>query len=785
MTEPAEAPRLDFIREIVTADVGAGTPGSNDGRVATRFPPEPNGYLHIGHAKSICLNFGVARDFGGACNLRFDDTNPVTEDTEYVDSIQDDVRWLGFDWQDRLFYASDYFERLYECAVQLIRDGKAYVDSLTPDEIREYRGTLREPGRESPHRNRPAAENLDMFARMRAGEYADGAHVLRARIDMASPNVNMRDPILYRVRRAHHHRTGDAWCLYPMYDYAHPLSDAIEGITHSLCTLEFENNRELYDWVLAASETEARPQQIEFARLNLGYTVMSKRKLLRMVEERRVDGWDDPRMPTLAGLRRRGVTAESIRAFCDRIGVARANSMVDLGKLEFSIRDDLNRRAPRVMCVLRPLRVVLEDVPAGHAEEIEAPSFPPDVGKAGTRRVPFSRVVYIDRDDFKADPPPGFHRLAPGREVRLRYAGTIRCREVVTDSRSGEPLELRCTYRPGPGGDGATGGGGEGAVSGEVKGVVHWVSGEKSLACEVNLYDRLFSVEKPDESADFLASMNQRSVEALTGCRIEPSVLDAPAGSRFQFERLGYFCLESRGGAGGALVFNRVVALRDTGAPAASAPAAAPKKKNPKAETRPARKSRAEVRERMRERSPELVAKLERFTGELGLDREPAELLTGDLDLAAFFEAAVAAGARPASAANWVLNELIGQLGERPLDGLPFGGAQLGELVCLVDDGTISGAGGKEVLGEMLTSGGRAANIIERRSLRQMSDASAIEPLVDQVIAAHPDHVTRYRAGKTGLLGFLVGQVMKASGGAANPERVHELLRRKLDSSMA
>jgi glutaminyl-tRNA synthetase len=557
-----------------------------------------------------------------------------------------------------------------------------------------------------------------------------------------------------------------------MYDYAHPLSDAIEGITHSICTLEFENNREIYDWVVEACETEAKPQQIEFARLNLAYTVMSKRKLLRLVEDRRVEGWDDPRMPTLAGLRRRGITPEAIRAFCDRIGVARANSMVDMGKLDFHVRDDLNRRAPRVMCVLRPLRVVLDEVAPGEVEEIEAPSFPPDVGKPGTRRVPFSRVIYIDRDDFRADPPPGFHRLAPGREVRLRYAGTIRCREVVTDSR-GEPMELHCSYRAGGAGDG-----------GEVKGVVHWVSAEKSLACEVNLVDRLFSVEKPDESADFLAHLNQRSLEALTGCRIEPSVLDAPIGVRLQFERLGYFVLESRDGAGGALVWNRIVALRDSKEPARGEPAAeaapAPTARNTKSQTRPARKSRAEVRERIRERSPELAARLERFTGELRLEREAAEILTEDLDLAAFFEAAVAAGARPALAANWVLNELIGQLGGRALDALPFGGRELGALVRLVDDGTITGAGGKEVLAEMLAGGRDPAEIVERRSLRQVSDAAAIEPLVDQVLAAHPDHVARYRAGKTGLLGFLVGQVLKASGGAANPERVQELLRKRL-----
>jgi glutaminyl-tRNA synthetase len=764
--EASGARARNFIRDIIDADLDSG----KHTRVVTRFPPEPNGYLHIGHAKSICLNFGLAADYGGVCHLRFDDTNPATEDVEYVESIQRDIRWLGFDWGDKLFFASDYFEQLYQHAERLVLKGRAYVDSLNEEEIREYRGSLTAPGRPSPHRSRSVDENLDLLRRMRAGAFPDGAHVLRGMGDLSAANMKMRDPLLYRIRHQNHHRTGGAWCIYPMYDYAHPLSDAIEGITHSICTLEFENNRELYDWVLAACETEARPQQIEFARLNLGYTVMSKRKLLRLVEERRVEGWDDPRMPTLAGLRRRGVTPEAIRAFCDRIGVARANSMVDLGKLDFSLRDDLNRRAPRVMCVLRPVRVVLEDVPAGHVEEIEAPSFPPDVGKPGTRRVPLTRVIYIDREDFRIDPPPGFHRLSPGREVRLRYAGTIRCKDVVSDSRTGEAMELRCSYRPTGEGDA------------DVKGVIHWVSAEKSLACEVNLIDRLFSVEKPDETADFLAHVNQRSVESLTSCRIEPSVVDAAVGARFQFERLGYFVAESRGGAGGALIFNRIVPLRDSSGakPEPEVAAPAPGKKSAKAQTRPARKSRAEVRERMRERSPELTAKLDRFTGELGLEREPAELLTGDLDLAAFFEAAVAAGARPASAANWVLNELLGRIGERALDSLPFGGSQLGELVRLVDDGVVSGAGGKEVLAEMLDGTGEPGAIVERRSLRQVSDASAIEPIIDQVIAANPDQVGRYKAGKTGLLGFLVGQVMKASGGAANPERVQELLRQKL-----
>jgi glutaminyl-tRNA synthetase len=553
MTDPAEGPRLDFIREIVTADVGRGT---NGGRVATRFPPEPNGYLHIGHAKSICLNFGVARDFGGACNLRFDDTNPETEETEYVDSIQEDVRWLGFDWADRLFYASDYFERLYACAVQLIQDGKAYVDSLSADEIREYRGTLREPGRESPHRNRPAADNLDLFERMRAGEFPDGAHVLRARIDMASPNVTMRDPILYRVRRAHHHRTGDAWCLYPMYDYAHPLSDAVECITHSLCTLEFEDHRPLYDWLIAnVTGLPAQPRQIEFARLNLTYTVMSKRKLYQLVAEGLVSGWDDPRMPTISGLRRRGFTPEAIRRFCDEIGVAKRENMIDVGLLEFCVREDLNARAPRAMAVLRPLKIVLDNYQEGQAETFDVASHP-DNAAMGRRQVPFGRELYIERDDFMEEPAKKFFRLAPGREVRLRGAYLITCREVIKDDK-GNVVELRCTYDP------ATKGG-DAPDGRKVKATLHWVSAAHAVDADVRLYDRLFSVETPGAGqADFLTQINPHALDVLTGCKLEPSLASPAVGARFQFERLGYFCADKDSRASRP-VFNRTVTLKDS-----------------------------------------------------------------------------------------------------------------------------------------------------------------------------------------------------------------------------
>jgi glutaminyl-tRNA synthetase len=549
--EPARAP-VDFIRAIVDDDLAA---GRNQRRVATRFPPEPNGYLHIGHAKSICLNFGVAAERGGTCNLRFDDTNPAKEDVEYVDAIKADVEWLGFTW-DALFYASDYFERLYQFAVELIQRDKAYVDSLSADEIRAHRGTLTEPGVDSPYRNRPIEESLDLFARMRGGEFADGAHVLRAKIDMASPNMNMRDPTLYRIRRATHHRTGDAWCIYPMYDFAHPLSDALERITHSLCTLEFEDHRPLYDWCVEQLIEEDRPRQIEFARLNLNYTVMSKRKLLQLVQQGHVSGWDDPRMPTITGLRRRGYTPESIRDFCARIGVAKKENVIDVAQLEHSIREDLNRRAPRVMAVLRPLKVVVTNYPEGQVEHVDVVNNPEDES-AGKRKVPFSRELYIEQDDFRENPPKKFFRLSPGKEVRLRSAYFITCTEVIKNE-NGDVVELRCTYDP------ATRGG-DSPDGRRVKATLHWVSAAHAIPVEVRLYDRLFSVEDPERSRDggtFLDVINPNSLEVLRTCWAEPGLASARVHARFQFERLGYFCVDPDSVAG-SLIFNRTVSLRD------------------------------------------------------------------------------------------------------------------------------------------------------------------------------------------------------------------------------
>jgi glutaminyl-tRNA synthetase len=554
-TSPAAAPSLDFIRQIVESDRVS---GRHQGRVHTRFPPEPNGYLHIGHAKSICLNFGVALEYGGLCNLRYDDTNPVKEDVEYVDAIREDVRWLGFSWGDREFYASDYFEQLYQYAEQLIRDGRAYVDDLTADQIREYRGTLTEPGRESPYRDRPTEESLDLFRRMRAGEFEDGAKVLRARIDMASGNINMRDPVLYRIKRATHHRTGDAWCIYPMYDYAHPISDALEKITHSLCTLEFEDHRPFYDWCIDNLPVPAQPRQIEFARLNLTYTLMSKRKLLRLVQDGHVGGWDDPRMPTLAGLRRRGYTPEAMRDFAARIGVAKKENVVEVDLLEHCVRDDLNKRASRVMAVLRPIKVVIENYPEDRVEQLEAVNNPEDPS-AGKRLVPFARELYIDQDDFREVAPKKFHRLSPGAEVRLRWAYVIKCVSVVKDEQGGI-VELRCTYDERTGLNSATSDGRK------VRGTIHWVSAIHALDAEVRLYDRLFTSPDPEnvpEGQDFTVNLNPASLEVVKAAKVEPSVADAAPGARFQFERTGYFCVDPDARPG-APVFNRTVGLRDT-----------------------------------------------------------------------------------------------------------------------------------------------------------------------------------------------------------------------------
>ncbi len=549
MTEAATP--TNFIRQIIDEDLRS---GKNDGRVVTRFPPEPNGYLHIGHAKAICLNFGIAEEYGGHCNLRFDDTNPVKESMEYVQSIKEDIRWLGYDWGEHLRHASDYFEQLYAWAVDLTRAGKAYVDSLSADEIREYRGTLTEPGRESPYRNRSVEENLDLFARMRAGEFADGSHVLRAKIDMAAPNMNMRDPVMYRILHASHQMTGDAWCIYPMYDFTQGQSDAIEHVTHSLCSLEFEDHRPLYDWFLDNLDVPSRPRQIEFSRLNLSYTVMSKRRLKQLVDDGHVNGWDDPRMPTLVGMRRRGFPPAAIRDMCERVGITKKDNVIDVALLENCVREELDAKAARVMGVLRPLRMVIVNYPQGQEEALEAANHPQNP-EMGTRSLPFSRELYIECDDFMEDPPKKFFRLAPGREVRLRYAYFVTCVDVVKDA-DGEVVEVHCTYDPQTRGGGAPDGR-------KVKGTIHWVSAAHAIRAEVRLYDRLFNVPSPD-AQDFVAHINPHSLETLDAAHIEPSVVDAAPGTPFQFERLGYFCVDSADSRAGTPVLNRTVTLRDS-----------------------------------------------------------------------------------------------------------------------------------------------------------------------------------------------------------------------------
>ncbi len=768
---PLQEESTDFIREIVARDVREGTYG---GRVATRFPPEPNGYLHIGHAKAIFIDFGIAEEFGGVCNLRFDDTNPTKEEREYAEAIARDVRWLGCDYGEQVFYASDYFERMYELAEKLIESGKAYVDESTEAEIRQLRGSLTEPGRPSRYRDRPSADSLALFRRMRAGELADGAAVLRAKIDLAAANMKMRDPLLYRIRKAHHDRTGDAWCIYPMYDYAHPLSDAFERITHSLCTLEFENNRELYDWVVRETGVEWTPRQYEFARLAVGYTITSKRKLLHLVKDGHVTGWDDPRMPTIAAMRRRGYTPSALRRFCDLVGVAKHNSLVDIGKLEYALRDDLNPVAPRVMCVLEPLKVVLTNLPETHREELQAPYFPRDIGKEGERAVPFGREIYIERDDFRREPPAKFRRLAPGRTVRLRYGYCITCEDVIEDAQ-GAVVELRARVHL----ETTRGANPEGL---EVAGVIHWVDAASSLPAEVRLYDRLFTVEKPDAGDDFLSYLNPDSLRVCTGARIERSVGSDSPELRYQFERQGYFWQDPSDSRPEALVFSRIVTLRDSWAAAATQPPAVTVAKSERSKTRPPKRSPLEVRTEARSRDSLLADRFARYQAELGLSRDTADLLTGDRDAGQVFEQAIAVTPKHEAVVNWIINELPRELGSRSLADTALTGGALGALVALVEEGTINAPAGREVLAELVARGGEPAAIVEARGLQQIDDDSALQAMVEEVIAAHPSECRAYQDGKKGLLGFFVGQVMKKSRGKANPQRVQALLADHLDN---
>ncbi len=753
----SDAPKpADFIRELVAADLAA---GRHTG-VVTRFPPEPNGYPHIGHAKSICLNFGLAAEFGGRCHLRFDDTNPETEEIEYVEAIKEDVRWLGFSWGEHLYHASDYAQQLYDWAVRLVEKGKAYVCELSEEEIRATRGTVTEAGSASPWRERPIAESLAELDRMRRGEYPDGAKTLRAKIDMAAANMKMRDPLMYRIRRdATHYRTGREWAIYPMYDWAHGQSDAIEGITHSLCTLEFENNRELYEWFLDALEIpHPRTRQIEFARLNVSYTVVSKRKLLQLVRDQRVSGWDDPRMPTLRGLRRRGVRPEAIRAFCDAIGVTKANSVVDVGILEHAIRDDLNAVAPRRLVVSRPLEIELENWPEGEVDWLEAPSFPHDIGREGSRRVPFGRRLVIEADDFALDPPKGFKRLAPGREVRLRFGYVIRCEQVHQDAH-GAVTKLTCSV------DRASRGGAT-ADGRSVAGTIHWVDLEHGVPIELRLYDRLFSDPEPDRQENFLDALNPDSLQILAGIA-EPAVT-AEEAERLQFERLGYFYRDP-GSTATRQVWNRIVPLKDSWAKVVAAAPEPPRRRERIADAPQVARSVEVVLDAAQ------TARRDRLVG-TGVPTAEATQIAGSPELDQVFRDALEAAGEAKILANWTVHELGRELKGRAFSELPLSARAFGELVGLVHSGTITGTAAKDLLTRLITNGGDPRQLVAELGLERLDDDQALAGLVAQVIAAEPGNVEAYRAGKMQLLGHFVGKVMAASRGRADARKVRELL---------
>ncbi|MCB1052050.1 MAG: glutamine--tRNA ligase/YqeY domain fusion protein [Acidobacteria bacterium] len=762
----SETPKIKhFLRQIIEEDLAAG----KFSEVVTRFPPEPNGYLHIGHAKSICLNFGLSQEYGGRTHLRFDDTNPTTEDMEFVQSIQNDVRWLGFDWQDHLYFASDYFEDLYQFAVKLIRDGKAYVDSCNLEEIRAMRGTVTEPGQPSPYRNRSVEENLDLFARMRAGEFADGAHVLRAKIDMASANMKMRDPLLYRIRHAHHYRSGDAWCIYPMYDFAHCLSDALESITHSICTLEFENNRDLYDWVIEHCDPPAKPKQFEFARLNINYTVMSKRKLMTLVKEKHVSGWDDPRMPTIAGMRRRGYPALAIRNFCEQIGVAKANSMVDFSQLEYCIRDVLNYEAPRAMAITRPLKLILETYREGQSESLEAALFPDEIGKPGTRKMSFSKTLYIEADDFMENPTKNFHRLVPGGEVRLKNAYTIKCERVEKDA-NGQITALICSHDPNTLGKAPEGR--------KVKGIIHWVDAQTAVPAEFRVYDRLFLDERPDTVGEFKDSLNPDSLVVLNGF-VEASLAKVDAGSHFQFERQGYYFADPKDHSAKKLVFNRTVSLKDGFNKAASEEINTPAKVE---EVQSVVKART-YEEVLATKAENQVPFFQTFHNDYGLSVDDADTLSATPELAQFYQTMLTSGAGRDAAAKWVVNELMRILKDIALAALPFDASKASALVQLLEKGTISSKIAKEILSEMVETGQDPNAILETKGLKQINDPQAIRALIEPLLQQNAEKVQAYRDGKDKLYGFFVGQAMKASGGKANPEILNQVLTAMLSAS--
>ena len=747
----------DFLRTIVEEDLKSG----KYKEIVTRFPPEPNGFPHIGHAKSICINFGIASDYHGQCNLRMDDTNPTTEDTKYVEALKDAVEWLGFDWGNSVHFTSDYFPKLYNYAIELIKMGKAYVDSTNEEEMRELRGTVTEAGKRSKYAKRSIEENLDLFERMKNGEFKDGEHVLRAKIDMAAPNMKMRDPLLYRIRHAHHFRAGDEWSIYPMYDFAHCLSDYIEGITHSLCTLEFENNRDIYDWILDTLGLKVqRPYQYEFARLGINYTVMSKRKLLELVKGGQVSGWDDPRMPTIAGYKRRGYTPESILNFCDQIGIAKANSMVDVAQLEFCIRDDLNTKVPRVMCVLDPLKVTIENYEG--SEEIDAPYYPHDVPKEGSRKIPFSKDIYIERDDFMQNPPKDYFRLTPEQGVRLRHGYIITCKEVIKDA-NGKVVEIKAEYHP------KSKSGSEDSSGIKVKSAIQWVDAKTAKAVEVRVYDRLFKDEAPEGVED----INPDSLKVIKNALIEPAVIVDKPDERFQFERQGYFYADPIDYTDEKPVFNKIVGLKDSWGK---------KKKPTKSEPKPQAKKVQVDGEVVAMTEAQQTLFDEYTSGVHCLNSEVANTLARDEQLSSFYEEAFSLfnNTTPVSLGNIVSNEVARELKQMQVDELKFNANQIAELVKMIDDKTISNKIAKQVFEEMAKSGENPSVIVEAKGLVQISDPAKILPIIDEIIAKNPDNVAKFKAGNTKLLGFFVGQVLKATGGKANPQVVNELVTKKL-----
>jgi glutaminyl-tRNA synthetase len=765
----------DFLRLKVEEDLNAG----KYQEVVTRFPPEPNGFPHIGHAKSIAINFGIARDYKGHCNLRMDDTDPTKEDTRYVEALKDAVKWLGFDWGESVYYTSDYFSKLYSYAIELIKMGKAYVDSLDEEAIREYRGTVTQPGRRSEYANRSVEENLDLFERMKKGEFKDGEHVLRAKIDMSAANMKMRDPLLYRIRHAHHYRAGNEWAIYPMYDFAHCLSDYIEGVTHSICTLEFENNRDIYDWVLDTLGLEPpRPYQHEFARLGINYTVMSKRKLLELVEGNYVKGWDDPRMPTIAGYKRRGYTPESILNFCDQIGIAKANSTVDVSQLEFCIRDDLNTKVPRVMCILDPIKVTIENYANKDDkdnkdnkdfEELDASYYPHDVPKEGSRILPFSKEIYIERDDFMENPPKGYYRLTPEQPVRLKHAYIIACKEVIKDA-EGNITEIKAEYFP----ESKSGNDTSGI---KVKSAIQWVSAPHAKKAEVRLYDRLFK----DETPEGLENLNPDSLKIIKEALIEPAVINDKVDERFQFERQGYFYADPVDYSDENPVFNKIVGLKDSWAKKTA--------KKPSDTTGSNKASKQETKEAKKiQIDGEVVpmteveqARFDKYTKELKLNSEVANTLARDEYLSKFYEEALSVLNSPINLSNMISNEVARELKVKSVEELKFSPAQMAELVKIVDEGIISNKIAKQVYEEMVQTGENPTQIVEAKGLVQISDPALIEPIIDEVIAKNQEMKEKFQAGNTKLLGFFVGQVLKNTGGKANPQVVNQLVAQKLN----